>query len=251
MKSSIPVRSTEQVPVEQLRLNVLNSRDYDIDDGIEVLGQQLRAGQVQALTVFPSEVDGDYTVLDGHRRLLAARRAGLSYLQCNVLAEAPAREEQLAFIHSAGSTGRSLRHSELATLVQGALDTLDEDSVAARFGVPLQEVRARRVLAGASGEIQEKVDAGQVDVLDLLKMEAAVEEFAGTEYADQVEAYVAAGPAWNGNFDVEGAIARARHQRDLPQKLESVKAELKEHKGQGGPGCCPLWQLGINQLLQL
>lgn len=235
MKISIPVVATEQMPIEQLRLNELNSRDYSIDEGIDGLGQQLRAGQVQALTVFPSEVADDYTVLDGHRRLLAARRVGISYLQVNILDKAPTREEQLAFIHSAGSTGRSLRHSELATLVQGALDTMDEASVAARFVVPLAEVRARRVLAGASGEIQGRVDAGQVNVLDLLKMEAAVEEFAGTEYAEQVEAYVAAGPAWNGNFDVEGAIARARQQRDLPEKLEAVRAELAEHKAKAAP----------------
>lgn len=235
MKISIPVVATEQMAVEQLRLNDLNSRDYSIDDGIDALGQQLRAGQVQALTVFPSEVADDYTVLDGHRRLLAARRVGISYLQVNILDSAPSREEQLAFIHSAGSTGRKLRQTELATLVQGALDTLDEDSVSARFGVPVEVVRARRALAGASGEIQQKVDAGQVDVLELLKLEAAVEEFEGTEYAEQVEAYVAAGPAWNGNFDVDGAIARARHQRDLPEKLEKVRAELAEHKAKEAP----------------
>lgn len=235
MKISIPVVATEQMAVEQLRLNDLNSRDYSIDDGIDALGQQLRAGQVQALTVFPSEAADDYTVLDGHRRLLASRRVGISYLQVNILDSAPSREEQLAFIHSAGSTGRKLRQTELATLVQGALDTLDEDSVSARFGVPVEVVRARRALAGASGEIQQKVDAGQVDVLELLKLEAAVEEFEGTEYAEQVEAYVAAGPAWNGQFDVDGAIARARHQRDLPEKLENVQAELAEHKAKEAP----------------
>lgn len=234
MKISIPVVATEQMPVEQLRLNELNSRDYGIDEGIDGLGQQLRAGQVQALTVFPSEVADDYTVLDGHRRLLAARRVGISYLQVNILDKAPTREEQLAFIHSAGSTGRSLRHSELATLVQGALDTMDEDSVAARFGVPLAEVRARRVLAGASGEVQARVDAGQVDVLDLLKMEAAVEEFAGTEFAEQIEAYVAVEPQY-GRFDVDAKIARLRHERDLPEKLEAVQAELAEHKAKAAP----------------
>lgn len=234
MKISIPVVATEQMPIEQLRLNELNSRDYSIDEGIDGLGQQLRAGQVQALTVFPSEVADDYTVLDGHRRLLAARRVGISYLQVIILDKAPTREEQLAFIHSAGSTGRALRHSELATLVQGALDTLDEASVAARFGVPLAEVRARRVLAGASGEIQGRVDAGQVDVLDLLKMQAAVAEFAGTKYAEQIEAYVAVEPQY-GRFDVDAKIARLRHERDLPEKLEALQAELKEHKAKVVP----------------
>lgn len=235
MKISIPVVATEQMPIEQIRLNELNSRDYSIDDGIEALGQQLRAGQVQALTVFPSEVEDDYTVLDGHRRLLAARRVGISTLQVNILDSAPSREEQLAFIHSAGSTGRKLRQSELATLVQGALDTLDEESVSARFGVPVEEVRARRVLASASGKVQAQVDAGQVDVLDLLKMDEAIHEFAGTEFAEQVEAYVAAGPSGNGYFDVDGAIARARNQRDLPEKLEKVQAELTEHKAKEAP----------------
>lgn len=234
-KIDIKTRATELVPVEQLRLNPLNGRDYDRDEGIDDLGVQLRGGQVQALLVFPSEVEGDYTVLDGHRRLLASRRSGISYLQCNILEHAPSREQQLAFIHSSGTTARSLLESELATMVQSALETLDEAATAALYTVPVEKVRARRALAAASGAVKDQVDAGQVDLLDLLKMEAAVEEFAGTDFADKVEEYVAAGQPQYGTFDLDGQVARLRRERDLPAKLEAAQAELAELKAKQVP----------------
>ncbi|WP_411732162.1 ParB N-terminal domain-containing protein [Paeniglutamicibacter sp.] len=223
------------VPVSQLRENTLNSRETYED--IETLGAELKNLQVQALLVFPStSVEGDYTVLDGHRRLRAARASDILTLRCEVMAEAPSRREQLRYIHSAGTTAKNLLQTELATLVQGSFDELGDDALVAQdLQRPVEYVRARRLLATSTPEVRAQVDAGQVDAMELLKLDEVAEEFEGTEFADELVQYVASGPNWNGHFDVDGAIAKARFKRDLPEALEAIYAELKDHKAKQAP----------------
>lgn len=227
--------TTQVVPVSQLRENPLNPRTEYVE--IAELGEELKSLQVQSLLVFPSTtIEGDLTVLDGNRRRRAALAADVLYLRCEVMEETPSEAEQLRYIHSAGTTAKNLRQTELANLVQDSFDRLgDDDLVAQQLTRPVEYVRARRLLAKSSDGVKARVDAGQVDAMELLKLDAVAEEFAGTEYAEQVEAYVAAGPSYNGHFDVEGAIAKARQQRDLPEKLAAVQAELKEHKAKVAP----------------
>ena len=108
------------LPLSQLRVTGANPRK-DFEDLSDL--DTLRERQLHALLVFPSNVvEGDFDVLDGHRRLAAAKALGLDTLRCEVVAAPEDRGALVADMLVSGTAARPLSLQEVAGGVQDMLD---------------------------------------------------------------------------------------------------------------------------------
>ncbi|MGO3089550.1 MAG: ParB/RepB/Spo0J family partition protein [Galactobacter sp.] len=133
LETRTTVGTIVHLPLTQIRATGLNPRVIDEDDDFADLATLTRHQQ-HPIQVYPSpNVEGDVELVDGHRRLAAARRLGLDTLRCEIV-DAPARDADLILdMVTCGTSGKDLTTSEIAAGIQGVLD----------LGVPMDEVKRR------------------------------------------------------------------------------------------------------------
>lgn len=148
------------VQVKDLRPNPGNIRQRL--DGIDELAASLRSvGLLQPLLV--NDVCGDLVVTDGHRRLAAAKRAGLQRLLCIVTRDAP--DDQVV-----GQMLAASMHTELRPVEQGRgfqqlrRHGMTVAEISHATGFSQATIRARIALLDLPPEAQDMVDAGQIRV---------------------------------------------------------------------------------------
>ena len=167
----MPKEVTEitMIAVEKLHPNKDNPRK-DLGDLSELTESIKKNGVMQNLTVVRNE--DEYTVLIGHRRLAAAKAAGLSEVPCKIV-EKMDQKEQLAIMLCENIQRSDLTAREQADGFQMMLDLGETvSSISQRSGFSESTVRHRIELAKLDKEaLQEKTEMFQLALTDLMKLE--------------------------------------------------------------------------------
>ncbi|MDQ6673465.1 MAG: ParB/RepB/Spo0J family partition protein [Chloroflexota bacterium] len=156
----IPLETTRW-PLRKLRPNPLNPRGTLDPAGIDDLVASVVAHALQGGILQPLLVTTDGTVVAGHRRLAAARRAGLIDVPVIVRALSPVEALELALVENLQRAdltpveeARAYQHlvSAGATLA----------SIARHVGVPASRVRERLSLLELDERVRERVHRGDL-----------------------------------------------------------------------------------------
>jgi ParB family transcriptional regulator, chromosome partitioning protein len=156
----IPLEATHW-PAALLRPNPLNPRGTLDPAGIAEMAGSITAHAAQGGILQPLLVTPDGTVVAGHRRLAAARQAGLVDVPVIVRALSPAEALETALVENLQRA--NLSPVEEATAYQhllGAGATLA--SIARRVGVPASRVRERLALLDLDQRVRERVHRGEL-----------------------------------------------------------------------------------------
>ena len=162
-----------QIPVDRINSHQHNPR-REIGDLAELTDSVRAQGVRQNLLVVPAEQDGAYTVVIGHRRLAAARAAGLETVPCVIDAELGAAAQiQLMLVEN-------LQRADLSPVEEanGYQDLLDLGMTAAQIrkttGRTRATVKARLGLLTLPADAQAKVHEGQATLEDAAKLEKLI-----------------------------------------------------------------------------
>src|SRR5207302_2048419 len=144
-----PASSTETRPVNDLRPNPLNPRGELHAAGLDELADSIRAqGVLQPLLVTPGGV-----VVAGHRRLAAARLAGLSEVPVVVRDLDAAQQQEIMLVENLQR--QDLSPVEEARAYRRLLDDGHTTAqLARRIGVPSARINARLVLLKLDEQVQ-------------------------------------------------------------------------------------------------
>lgn len=159
-------KQIEYISIEKLHPHEDNPRK-DLGD-ISELTESIKAnGILQNLTVVPctGHYYGDYTVIIGHRRLAAARAAGLTELPC-IIAEMD-KKEQLATMLLENMQRSDLTVYEQAQGIQMMLDLGETvESVAEKTGFSESTIRRRVRLTTLDANAFKAAEGRQVTMAD-------------------------------------------------------------------------------------
>ena len=212
------------LPVSQLYPHPDNPRK-NVDD-LEELAASIKAnGILQNLTVVPKlgEITGkwdgeSYTVIIGHRRLAAAKLAGLEKVPCTVADMTPQEQVQTMLLEN--MQRKDLKVYEEAQGFQMLLDFGDSvEDVSKASGFSTTTIRRRVKLTELDqGKLKEAVDTRQIPLGDFEKLsevEDVGERNALLEYIGTNDF----------QWKLNGALSRQAMSKNLPK----VKAWLKEN----------------------
>lgn len=195
----------ENVPVQALLSNPKNPRS-ELGDLTELTESIAQNGIYQELTVVPhgrNSTSGGwidaYMVVIGHRRLAAAKRAGLETVPCKIV-EMSDREIQTTMLTE--NVQRSdLTPLEEANGIQMCLDLgIPEEDIAKEAGMSKTKIRTRKILLKYDQDLVKRSFANGATIQDYLAAEKIedekirkkiIENFAGTnEFKSQIESAV-------------------------------------------------------------
>jgi ParB family transcriptional regulator, chromosome partitioning protein len=151
--------STETRPVNDLRPNPLNPRDDLHTAGLDELAESIRAqGVLQPLLVTPGGV-----VVAGHRRLAAARLAGLSAVPVVVRDLNDVQQQEIMLVENLQR--QDLSAVEEARAYRRLLDNGHTTAqLARRLGVPAARINARLVLLKLDEQVQWMFHRGDLPI---------------------------------------------------------------------------------------
>jgi ParB/RepB/Spo0J family partition protein len=161
-RPTIPLEATRW-PLRELRPNPMNPRGGFDPIGIDELAASIAAHAEQGGILQPLLVTPDGTVVAGHRRLAAARRAGLVHVPVIVRALSPVEQLELQLVENLQRA--DLTPVEEARAYQQLLAAgVTLASIARSVGVPAGRVRERVALLELDGRVQECVHRGEVSM---------------------------------------------------------------------------------------
>ncbi|MCD8068501.1 MAG: ParB/RepB/Spo0J family partition protein [Lachnospiraceae bacterium] len=168
---------TTDSDVERLRPHPDNPRK-DLGDLTELAESIKKNGVMQNLTVIPQDENGTgyyYTVLIGHRRLAAAKLAGLKQVPCRIAMDVSEQEQQLIMLEE-NMQRNDLTPLEQAESFQMVLDlgsTVNE--IAEKTGFSKTTVYHRLAIAKLDREKVKAATSGekgwQMDLSDFIELE--------------------------------------------------------------------------------
>ncbi len=149
------------LPVAQLDVAASNVRKAGVTDGLDQLVASIKAyGVLMPLLVTPSVDEGRFVVIDGQRRFLAAKKAGLVEVPCTVtVGGAP---EQLSL--TANVTQMPMRPGDQYRAFAACLYDTKPAEIAKRFGVTKKFVEQRLKLADLAPEVLDRLDEGRIGI---------------------------------------------------------------------------------------
>lgn len=165
------------LPIDVLFPHPDNPRE-DLGDLSELTESIKAKGVLQNLTVVPfvSKVNpkfngkGRYTVIIGHRRLAAAKQAGLTHLPCVITSMSD--EDQIATMAVENMQRSPLTAYEQARVFQMMLDFGGTvESVSKKTGFSESTVRRRVKLTALDQNVLQKVSSRQISIGDLDKLD--------------------------------------------------------------------------------
>lgn len=218
--------SGAMVPVDRLRPHPSNIRT-DLGDLRELAASIRAVGLLQPLVVMANLGGSSWTVLDGHRRLGAAKLAGVKAVPC-LVAQLGSREHQLA-IMLAAAMHKALSVREQAAAF-GALRNqgLAVAEIGRRTGYSPSTVSARLLLLGLPDEALDLVDGHDLTVTEATNLARQVHRtgIGATGHAAPMQQYFAPGhPLWT---RVDRGCTHAGSRRII-----------------GGAGCGQCWEDAI------
>ena len=153
----------KEVPVEKIKVGENALRMEGQDDAIDELAASIaRVGLLNPLVVIP---DGEgFSVVAGHRRLAACKRAGLRQVNCCVRTMAPEESTEIAFVEN--MFRRDLSPIETAAGVKDTLDqgVMDVPGVAAALHRSVEWVQRMIALLDWPADVLEAIHAGWLSV---------------------------------------------------------------------------------------
>lgn len=212
------------IPVEQLHPHPDNPRK-DLGD-LSELADSIRAnGVFQNLTVVPRMITGDitgqswqdgYTVIIGHRRLAAAKLAGLSELPC-VVTEMTL-QEQVRTMLMENMQRTDLTVYEQAQGFQAMIDLGDTvETVARETGFSTTTVRRRLKMMELDQDKLKEVSARQLSITDFDELSKIEDIAVRNECLEKI-----------GTSDFEGSVRAALRKQQVskmtPLAVEQLKA---------------------------
>lgn len=197
-------------------------------EDLDELGASLRAqGNLQPLLVTRSREDRDvYLVIDGNRRLAAARRALVDRLLCVVIGDGATPGAVLAAMIAADIRRPLAPMEQAAAFARLRALGLGYDLIAQRTGHSAATVRERIRLLSLPTPVQEQVQTGAMTLRD-----------AGA-LAKQTER--------TGTGTVTPTVTKAAHFTTSHPLASRLDCE-HETRRQYGPACGPCWERVISQ----
>ncbi|MCI1212066.1 MAG: ParB/RepB/Spo0J family partition protein [Bifidobacterium tibiigranuli] len=201
--------------VEHLHPHPSNPR-RDVGDVKDLADSISAQGIKQNLLVVPQDADGEYTVIIGHRRLAAAKLAGIQEVPCKI--ERLDARQQLELMIVENSQRSDLRPIEEADAYQGLLDLgATRKHIAEKTGRSSRYVGERLKISKIPAEVRAlSADFAQLSLMELQAL---------AEFEDDRDVQVRlAQVAGTGNWDWE--LSQARRARDEAKWLEGATAEI-------------------------
>lgn len=176
----------ENIKIERLHSHPDNPRQ-NVGDVSELAESIKVSGVLQNLTVIPAtgHYHGDYIVLIGHRRLAAAKQAGLTELPCSVVEMS--KSEQIATMLVENMQRSELNPYEQAQGIQMMLDLGETiDDVVEKTGFSKSTVKRRTKLLQLDKDKFEASRARQVTFLEYDKLFEIEDEKKRNELLDVI-----------------------------------------------------------------
>ncbi|WOO98213.1 ParB/RepB/Spo0J family partition protein [Micrococcus terreus] len=154
----------EPMLVEKLRPHPRNIR-HEVKPSDELVDSIRSSGILQPLVVAPHPtLEGDYTVIAGHHRLAAAKKAGLLEVPAVIRHDLLGDEKQIAAMVAENLRRQDLTVTEEADAYQAMLgfEGWDVKRVARETGSAARRVRERVKIATMADEHRRALDAGQL-----------------------------------------------------------------------------------------
>jgi ParB family chromosome partitioning protein len=213
------------IPVDKLRPNPKNPASRSEPDP-ELAASIVALGRVLQPLVVQQHEGGTWLVLDGHRRLAAAKHVGVTSLPC--LAVRPGDDDAQLSTMLAAAMHERLDPLDQARMFKELRRHLDVRSIAARTGYSVQTVSDRLRLLSLPPEAQAMVERKEMTVRNATALARDVEK-TGTGTA------ALAAPSRSAWFTKSHRLA------------ERVAAAC-DHDGRvrvGGVGCGQCWEAAI------
>ena len=208
----------KELPITNLHPHPDNPRKQ-LGDLTELAGSIGTFGVLQNLTVVPAE-DGDgYTIVCGHRRYAAAKKAGLKQLPC-IIAEDMDRRTQVSVMLLENMQRSALSYQEEAQGFQMMLDLGDSISgIAEQTGFSETKVRHRVKLNELDQALLSKKMNGYITINDLIKLEQIHDPKRRNECLEAIG---------TNNFDwkVRGAVQEEQKER-MREQLRNLIPDLE------------------------
>ena len=161
------------IPVTRLFPHPDNPRK-DLGDLTELANSIKEKGIMQNLTVVP-RIDSTYTVIIGHRRLAAAKAAGLTEVPCIITEMSP--QEQVATMLLENMQRSDLTLYEQAQGFQMMIDFGENvESISKKTGLSKSTVRRRVKLSELNQDTLKKVSDRQISISDLDRLSKIEDE---------------------------------------------------------------------------
>ncbi|HCN40238.1 MAG TPA: hypothetical protein DIS77_08100 [Rothia sp.] len=211
----------KQLELSQLRANKSNIRTELTD--IEELADSIKAqGLLQPLLVTPHpEVEGDYLVIGGHRRLAASTAAGLLTVPCMVAEGFESLPEQIEAMLSENTHRSNLTVVEEADAYQQLLDFpgYTVEKIAKKTGRSESTVR-RRVALIAAGE--QVLDAVKEQKIDLFQAEEIAKYAGEDDLVKDLTAAAESGQDWKWESAKSSAEKALQWRQEYPKVYEHL-----------------------------
>lgn len=160
-----------QIPVDLIDPHPMNPRK-DLGDLTELVASIKRSGIMQNLTIVRSAQEPNrFTCLIGHRRLAAAKLAGLANIPATII-DTMSEKDQIATMVAENMQRNDLTITEQASAVQLMLDFGDDFStIADRTGLSESTVRRRAKLNQYDKKALDKAFRRGASLLDIEKID--------------------------------------------------------------------------------
>ena len=206
------MNNIQMIDVNRLHPHPDNPRK-DVGDVTELADSIRHSGVMQNLTVVPHE--GDYRVIIGHRRLAAAKEAGLTELPCRVVEMT--EREQVATMIAENMQRTDLTVPEQVHGIQMMLDLGESlEDVQKKTGLSRSTVYHRKAMAALpADELQKSWERGGT-IADYVALEGIKDEKTKKELLKQIG---------TGNFAYE--LRRAKDNQAYKERLDDVLVLLE------------------------
>lgn len=186
----------------------------ELGDLTELANSIKEKGVMQNLTVVPGVRDGCYTVIIGHRRLAAAKAAGLETVPCIIVEMS--YEEQIATMLLENMQRSDLTLYEQAQGFQMMIDFGETPaSISKKTGLSESTVRRRVKLAELDQNTLKKVSARQISIGDLDRLNEIEDE----KERNRVLAHI-------GTNNFESELKKAKDAQERQKNINRLKEAL-------------------------
>lgn len=207
------------IPIEKLEPHPDNPRK-DVGDVTELADSIKASGIMQNLTVVPYE--GKYRVIIGHRRLAAAKTAGLTELPC--LVTQMSYKEQLSTMLAENMQRVDLTVPEQVHGIQQLLDLGDTvDEISKKTGLSKATVKSRAKLSTLSAEKMKEAEERGATIEEYVKITQIEDE---EERKTLLESAGTRDFAWKFN----ASVGRQEKKKYIPLMRAEAKKIAEEMK---------------------
>lgn len=201
--------------LERIHVHPHNPRHDAVADD-ELIASIRDQGLIHDLVVAPHpEIEGDFILIDGHRRFDGLTRAGYTYAPAKIRLDLVDEADQIAAMLA------TIRRQDLTPIEEAeGFDLLAElgwtvDQIAAATGRSASTVKARRKLTSLKVTFQEQVAAGQVTLDDAIALASLPEK---------EQKRLEKTPATQMAYEIKRSRARAEQQREVDKDIKHLKS---------------------------